>query len=125
MDVAPRKKRGRNQNSILLPSEQFTNETTLEEVKIMDPGNNEISINYYNDLWDWNEIVIDDIFAFSLANEIINDDYEPRSITECRQRQDWPKWKETIQAELASLDKRDVFGPVARTPENVIPVGYK
>ena len=30
-----------------------------------------------------------------------------------------------IQAELASLVKRDIFGPVARTPENVIPVGYK
>ena len=27
-DVAPRKKKGRNQDSILLPSEQFTNETT-------------------------------------------------------------------------------------------------
>ena len=65
------------------------------------------------------------MFAFSIANEIINDDYEPRSITECRQRQDWPKWKEAIQVELASLEKRDVFGPVARTPENVIPVGYK
>ena len=124
-DVAPRKKRGRNQDSMFLPSEQFTNETTPEEVKIMDPGNNEISINYYNDLWNRNEIVIDDIFAFSVANEIINDDYEPRSITECRQRHDWPKWKEAIQVELASLAKRDVFGPVARTPENVIPVGYK
>ena len=65
------------------------------------------------------------MFAFSVANEIINDDYEPQSITECRQRQDWPKWKEEIQAELASLAKRDVFGPVARTPENVILVGYK
>ena len=45
-DVAPRKKRGRNQDSMLLPSEQFTNETIPEEVKIMDLGNNEISINY-------------------------------------------------------------------------------
>ena len=91
----------------------------------MDPENNEIFINYCNDLWDRNEIVIDNMFAFSVANEIINDDYEPRSITECRQRQYWPKWKEAIQAELASLEKRDVFRPVARTPENVIPVGYK
>ena len=69
----------------------------------MDLQNNEIFINYYNDLWDWNEIVIDDIFAFSVANEVINDDYEPRSITECRQRYDWPKWKEAIQVELASF----------------------
>ena len=87
-DVAPRKNRGRNQDSMLLPSEQFTNETTPEEVKIIDLGNNEIFINYCNDLWDRNEIVIDNMFAFSVANEIINDDYEPRSITECRQRQD-------------------------------------
>ena len=87
-DVAPRKKRGRNQDSMLLLSEQFTNETIPKEVKIIDPGNNKISINYCNDLWDRNEIVIDNMFAFSVANEIINDDYEPRSITECRQRQD-------------------------------------
>ena len=85
-DIAHRKKRGRNQDSIFLPSEQFTNETTPDEVKIIYLGNNEISINYCNDLWDRNEIVIDNMFAFSVANEIINDDYEPRSITECRQR---------------------------------------
>ena len=87
-DIALRKKRGRNQDSILLPSEQSMNETTPEEVKIIDPGNNEIFINYCNDLWDRNEIFIDNMFAFSVANEIINDDYEPRSIIECRQRQD-------------------------------------
>ena len=60
-DVASRKKRGRNQDSMFLPSKQFTNETTPEAIKIMDPENNEISINYYNDLWDRNEIVIDNI----------------------------------------------------------------
>ena len=87
-DVALRKKKGRNQDSMLLLSEQFTNETTPEEVKIMDLKNNEIFINYCNDLWDRNEIVIDNMFAFLIANEIINDDYEPRLITECRQRQD-------------------------------------
>ena len=65
------------------------------------------------------------MFAFSIANEIIYDDYEPRSITECCLRQDWPKWEEAIQVELASLAKRDVFRLVARTPENIIPVGYK
>ena len=73
---------------MLLPLKQFMNETTSKEIKIMDPKNNKIFINYCNDLWDRNEIVIDNMFAFSIANEIINDDYEPRSITECRQRQD-------------------------------------
>ena len=77
---------GRNQDLMFLPSEQFTNEIIPEEVKIMDPGNNEIFINYCNDLWDQNEIVIDNMFAFSIDNEIINDDYESRSIIKCRQR---------------------------------------
>ena len=49
-DVAPRKKRKRNQDSMVSPLEQFTNETNLEKVKIMDLGNNEIFINNYNDL---------------------------------------------------------------------------
>ena len=55
------------------------------------------------------------MFAFSMAHEIMHDDYEPRSIIKCRQRQDWPKWEKAIQAELSSLTKRDVFGPIART----------
>ena len=65
------------------------------------------------------------MFAFSVAHEIMHDDYEPRSITECRQRQDWPKWEEAIKTELSSLAKRDVFGPIARTLDNVKPVEYK
>ena len=34
-------------------------------------------------------------------------------------------WKEAIQAELNSLSKHEVFGPVVRTPKGVMPVGYK
>jgi len=34
-------------------------------------------------------------------------------------------WKEAIQAELNSLAKREVFGPVVQTPKGVSPVGYK
>ena len=30
--------------------------------------------------------IIDDSFAYSKANEIEDDDYEPRSITKCRKR---------------------------------------
>ena len=55
----------------------------------------------------------------------MNDDYEPHTVNECRQRHDWPEWKNAIQAELSSLAKRKVFGPVVQTPENVKPVGYK
>ena len=52
-------------------------------------------------------------------------DLEPRSVEEDRQRNDWPKWKEAMKAELDSLAKREVSGPVVRTPEDVKPVGYK
>ena len=34
-------------------------------------------------------------------------------------------WKEAIQVELNSLLKHKVFGPIVRTPEGVMPVGYK
>jgi len=47
------------------------------------------------------------------------------TIEDCRQRNDWPKWKEAIQAELDSLAKRKVFGPIVRTPEGVKPIGYR
>ena len=67
----------------------------------------------------------DDIFAFSVAHKIMDDDCEPQSVIECRQRQDWSKWEEAIKAELASLAKREVFGPITRIPDNVKPVGYK
>ena len=96
-DAVPCKNRGRNQEPSLLQSEQsaLREETTLEMVetheKINDLGNTEISINYCNDLWNRNDIIIDDMFAFLMAYEIMHDDYELRSITECHQRQDWPK----------------------------------
>ena len=34
-------------------------------------------------------------------------------------------WKEVIEAELNSLVKREVFGPIVQTPEVVMLVGYK
>jgi len=54
-----------------------------------------------------------------------NEDHEPRSIKECKQSENWPKWKDAIEAEIHSLNKRKVFGPVVRTPKGVKPVGYK
>ncbi|KAM1731965.1 hypothetical protein ACFX11_017777 [Malus domestica] len=68
----------------------------------------EISINYTctNELWDQNEIIIDDMFAFAIATEIIlSDDLKPRYVGECKQRQDWPKWKNAIHADLNSLER--------------------
>ena len=36
------------------------------------------------------KIIIDDALAYVKTNEIMNDDYEPRSVTECRQWHDEP-----------------------------------
>ena len=91
--------------------------------------NKEISINYVTNGIQWNrlEINVDDIFAYNIALNVINDneDQEPKSIKECRQSENWPKWKDAIEAELNSLNKRKVFGPVVRTPKGVKPIGYK
>ena len=98
----------------------------LEETKVHE--SKEISINYAytNELWDRNKIIIDDMFAFVVATEIIlSDDIEPRSIDECKQRQDWPKWKDAIQEKLNSLERQSVFRPIVQTLPNVNPVGYK
>ncbi|RVX03802.1 Copia protein [Vitis vinifera] len=98
-----------------------------EEAQV--PENCEISVSYVQtgEKWDRNNIVINNIFAFQVAFDIIrnDEDPEPRNVEECRHRNDWPKWKEAIQAELNSLTKREVFGPVVQTPEDVKPVGYK
>ena len=70
---------------------------------------------------------IDEIFSYVVACDIVNgsDDPELRSLTECQHRQDWFKWKNAIQVELNSLNKRKVFGPVVLTPKAVKPIGYK
>ena len=70
---------------------------------------------------------MNNIFAFQVALDIIqnDDDPEPQNTNECRQRNDWPKWRDTMQAELHSLIKRDVFGPVVQTPVSIKPVGNK
>ncbi|KAM2308198.1 hypothetical protein COP1_030342 [Malus domestica] len=105
-------------DSVLLEKEDVLDETPVpEETEVHE--SKEISINYActNELWDRNEIIIDDMFAFAIATEIIlSDDIEPRSIDECRQRPDWPMWKDAIQVELNSLERRSVFGPVVQTP---------
>ncbi|XP_010424616.1 PREDICTED: AAA-ATPase At1g43910-like [Camelina sativa] len=60
-----------------------------------------------------------------LAVDVMNEDHEPTSIKECTQRSNWPKWNEAIDAELKSLAKREVFGPVVCISKGVKPVGHK
>ncbi|XP_050154918.1 RNA-binding protein P-like [Malus sylvestris] len=66
------------------------------------------------------------MFTFAVAIEIIlSDDIESQFVDECKQRQDWPNWKDSIQAELNSLERRSFFGLVVQTAPGVNPVGYK
>ncbi|KAJ9562984.1 hypothetical protein OSB04_008144 [Centaurea solstitialis] len=92
------------------------------------PENEEISINYSisRKVWNRNKTDVDDTFAYNVALNVMEneEDQEPKYVNECMHRKDWPKWKDAKQTELNSLTKREVFGPVVRTPE-VHPVGYK
>ena len=110
-------------------SQDETQVITHDDEEVRTSENNEISMNYVSTrkLWNRNNVVIDNIFAYNVAIEIMqqDEDFEPKSVHECRQRNDWPKWKDAIQAKLASLEKREVFGPIIRTPEGIKPVGYK
>ena len=61
------------------------------------PENCEISVSYVQieEKWDRNNIVINNIFAFQVASEVIrnDEDPEPRNVEEYRHRNDWLKWK--------------------------------
>ncbi|KAL0368450.1 UNVERIFIED_CONTAM: Retrovirus-related Pol polyprotein from transposon TNT 1-94 [Sesamum calycinum] len=132
----PRKRKGaidqdgQIKDTTLEESPGINNVLVLEETQVLEiHENEEISINYaLNGIcWNRNEVIVDDIFVYNVALNVIhnNEDHEPKSIQECRQRNDWPKWKDAIEAKLNSLAQRKVFGPVVRTPEDVKPVGYK
>nr|GEY34261.1 putative copia-like polyprotein [Tanacetum cinerariifolium] len=56
-------------------------------------------------------------------NKEISINYEPTSVIECQSRHDWNKWKEAMQAELDSLNKRNVFGRIILIPRVVKPIG--
>ena len=71
-----------------------------KEAKVLE--NCEISISYVHksEKWDRNNFVVDNIFVFQVALDIIqnfDDDPEPQNVDECKQRNDWPTWKEAMQ----------------------------
>ncbi|CAM8926811.1 unnamed protein product [Rhodiola kirilowii] len=136
-EITTRLKRGRplgskNKNPRKRKGEEKQSDPMVEEsipVEIQNEKDREISINYANTgiLWNRKEN-INDAFSYSLACEVMdknNGDPEPQSVTECKNRHDWTDWKKAIDAELDSLDKCKVFGPIVLTPEGVRPVGYK
>ncbi|KAM1760400.1 hypothetical protein ACFX12_003276 [Malus domestica] len=55
------------------------------------PENREILVHYavLDEVWNRNEIIVDDTFAYSVATDImLSDDIEPRSVDKCRRRTD-------------------------------------
>ena len=100
---------------------------TPEEAHV--PKNYKISINYVHikEIWDQNKVVINNIFVFQVALDIIRnyEDHKPQNVEKCRNKNDWPKWKEVMHAQLKLLMKRKVYRPVVQTPKGVKPIGYK
>ncbi|KAK1434445.1 hypothetical protein QVD17_00187 [Tagetes erecta] len=140
-DKNPRKRKGHEKEADHKEhvSNKSLNDKTLHQENVneitshQEEVNNftkEMSINYghNNILWNQNEAEdIDDIFSYSVASESMSGDdaSEPKSVKECQDQHDWDKWKDAMQAELNSLNKRTVFGPIVITPKIVKPVGYK
>ena len=65
-----------------------------EVAQLAIPENQEISAHYacLDEIWIRNEIIIDDVFVFLLATEIMkSDDIKPCFVDECQCRIDWSK----------------------------------
>ena len=96
------------------------NQNILGNDKGLVKVNIEVAMNFVNtgETYNINITVVDDIFASTTALTISNDnlDPEPKSIAECRKCSNWVRWKQAIEAELDSLNKRKFFCCVVRTP---------
>jgi hypothetical protein len=77
------------------------------------PNDYEISINYVHNgiIWNRNETRGDEIFAYAIAIEVINEeDYVSKTPEECMHKNDWLKWKDALKAELDSLESEMFLG---------------
>ena len=77
--------------------------TNTNNVQVPEYDNdNKISISYVTSdkRQNQHETIVDNIFAYAIAFEITeeNEDHEPKSVDECRHRNDWPKQKNAIMA---------------------------
>nr|GEU64602.1 putative RNA-directed DNA polymerase [Tanacetum cinerariifolium] len=95
----------------------------------IDDINKEFSINYGHSKISLDQIeteIIDEKFSYNVECDNMNgiDDSKPTSVIECQSRHDWNKWKEAMQAELNSLNKRKVFGRIFLAPGVVKLVEY-
>ena len=81
-------------------TDQFKIDKSIAPEEAHVPENCEISVSYVHTgkKWDQNNIVINNIFAFQVAYEVIRNDEDPesRNVEECRHRNDCPKWKKKL-----------------------------
>jgi hypothetical protein len=68
-------------------------------------------------------MVVNSCFSTMVADLL--HDPDPKIMAEYKQRSDWIKWKEAIEVELDSLEKREVFSNVIPTPPRTYLVGFK
>ena len=115
----------RSNDEIQLDKQLAPKEAQIDQISVS--RIEEISMSHTGETKDRNDIIINNIFAFQVAMDIMRNDecQEPQTVNECRKMNDLPKWKEAIQTKLNSLTKREVFGLVVQTPGNIKPVGYK
>jgi hypothetical protein len=88
-------------------------------------GVQEISINYTSprELLDRTTTVVNSCFSTMVTDQL--NDLNTKTMAKCKQRSDWIKWKESIEAELDSLRKRDIFSNVIPTPPRTYHVRFK
>jgi hypothetical protein len=88
-------------------------------------GVQEIFINYTSsgELLDHITTVVNSCFS-TMVVDILNDP-DSKTVAECKQRSDWIKWKEAVEAKLDSLRKREVFSNVIHIPRRTYPIGFK
>ena len=82
-----------------------------EEAQV--PENCEISVSYVQkgEKRDRNNIVINNIFAFQVAFDIIrnDEDTKQRNVEECRHRNDWPKMERSYTSRVKLINKTRSF----------------
>jgi hypothetical protein len=75
-------------------------------------------------VYDHSTIIVNPCFSTIIAKSVLADP-DPNTMAECKRRSDWNKWKEVIEDEFNSLNKRKVFTDVIHTPPRIFPVGFK
>jgi hypothetical protein len=89
-------------------------------------GIQEISINYTSsgEVYDRSSTIVNPSFSTIIIEHVFVDP-DPKTMSECKRRSNWNKWKESIEVELNSLKKIKVFTDVIPTPLRIFSVGFK